>query len=189
MKILATIICSFTVIFCAVAANPTMKPKLLVAADGFPKGHDTPEGAACDLARAFIKHDDALFTTTCIRLYGGGKARADYAAFLAKTVAEIKTEAARKEPSPGGPKSIGKMFAARHLSKDGPASYGYAAFGFQERHVRGCWSFPPGRGSLPQSNTCNKRQGRQVVCPPDSKCLPALERRPQRRAAIEAGLF
>ncbi|MGO8704595.1 MAG: hypothetical protein ACLQVA_12310 [Candidatus Brocadiia bacterium] len=132
MKILATIICSFTVIFCAVAANPTMKPKLLVAADGFPKGHDTPEGAACDLARAFIKHDDALFTTTCIRLYGGGKARADYAAFLAKTVAEIKTEAARKEPSPGGPKSIGKVFAARHLSKDGPASYGYAAFGFQD---------------------------------------------------------
>ena len=132
MKMLTTIICIFTAIFCTVAANPTTKPKLHVAADGFPKGHDTPEGAACVLARAFIKHDDALFTNTCIRLYGGGKGRADYAAFLTKTVAEIKAEAARKEPSPGGPKAIGKVFAARHLSMDGPASYGYAAFGFQD---------------------------------------------------------
>jgi hypothetical protein len=132
MKKFTTIICALTVIFCSVAADTATKPKLKVASDGFPSGHETPEGAACDLARAFIKHDDTLFSSTCIRLYSGGKGPAAYAAFLTKTVAEIKAEAAKKEPSPGGPKSIGKVFAARHLSKDGPASYGYAAFGFQD---------------------------------------------------------
>jgi len=44
----------------------------------------------------------------------------------------IRQEAARKTPSPRGPKSIGKVFAARHLSKTGPVSYGYAGFGFQD---------------------------------------------------------
>jgi hypothetical protein len=128
MRTLTTFICIFTVILCSAAADTTTKPKLKVAADGFPSGHDTPEGAACDLARAFIKRDAALFTNTCIRLYGP----ADYAAFLTNTVAGMKAEAAKKEPSPGGPKSIGKVFAARHLSKDGPASYGYASFEFQD---------------------------------------------------------
>jgi hypothetical protein len=84
------------------------------------------------LARAFIKRDSALFTNTCVRPYGGGKAREDYAAFLRSTVQSMEKEAARKRPSPGGPRSIGKVFAARHLSRDGPASYGYAAFEFQD---------------------------------------------------------
>jgi hypothetical protein len=47
-------------------------------------------------------------------------------------VQSIKAEAAKKEPSPQGPKSIGKVFAARHLSKSGPVSYGNAAFGFED---------------------------------------------------------
>jgi hypothetical protein len=122
----------FTLVLCGFAADSPAKPKLKVAADGFPSGHDTPEGAACDLARAFIQRDAALLTNTCIRLYGGGKGPEEYAAFLKKTVEDVKREAAKKAPSPGGPKSIGKVFAARHLSKHGPASFGYAAFNFQE---------------------------------------------------------
>jgi hypothetical protein len=132
MRKFTALACACAVILCSVAAGPTSKPKLKVAGDGYPGGHDTPEGAACDLARAFIRRDDALFTQTCIQPYGGGKARADYESFLAKRVVEIKAEAAKKEPSPGGPKSIGKVFAARHLSNGGPASYGYAMFGFQD---------------------------------------------------------
>jgi hypothetical protein len=131
MKTLTILFCIFSVTVCSLAADKA-KPKLKVAADGLPSGHDTPEGAACDLARAFIKRDASLFTNTCIRLYGGGKGPAEYAEFLKSTVESIKAEAARKDASPGGPKSIGKVFAARHLSKNGPASYGYAAFGFQE---------------------------------------------------------
>jgi len=132
MKTLMTFICIFAVILCSVAADMAAKPKMKVADDSFPSGHDTPEAAACDLARAFIKRDVALFTNTCIRLYCNDKASEDYAAFLANTVAEIKAEAVMKVPSPGGPKSIGKVFAARHLSMNGPASYGYACFDFQD---------------------------------------------------------
>jgi hypothetical protein len=100
--------------------------------DGFPAGHDSPEGAACDLARAFIKRDHALFTETCIKLYERGTGPDDYATFLQSTVESIKEEAARAVPSPGGPKEIGKVFAARPLTKNGPSSFGYAAYGFQQ---------------------------------------------------------
>src|SRR2546423_1389434 len=117
---------------CCGLAGAAAKPKIKVADDGFPAGHETPEGAACDLARAFIKRDPTLFTNTCIKLYAGGKGPEDYAKFLQSTVESMKKEAARKEPSARGPKSIGKVFAARHLSKHGPVSYGYASFGFQD---------------------------------------------------------
>jgi hypothetical protein len=112
--------------------NQTTKPKLQVATDGLPSGHGTPEGAACDVARSLIHRDEQLFSSTCVRLYAGANGPAAYAQFLRDTVQNIREEAAKKEPSPGGPKSIGKVFAARHLSKSGPASYGYAAFGFQD---------------------------------------------------------
>jgi hypothetical protein len=117
---------------CAATASQTAKSKLEVAADGLPSGHNTPEGAACDLARAFINRDARLFSSTSIRLYAGGAGPEAYARFLRETVQSIKTEAAKKEPSPQGPKSIGKVFAARHLSKSGPVSYGYAVFGFED---------------------------------------------------------
>src|SRR5262249_42701262 len=38
----------------------------------------------------------------------------------------------KKEPSSDLPAQIGKVFAARHLTKQGPASFGYAAFDFQD---------------------------------------------------------
>lgn len=113
---------------CSAFGAEEAKKKIQVAADGFPFGQDTPEGAACDLARAFIQRDTKLFKSTCLRSYGPE----DYAKFLSDTVAAIEAEAAKKEPSPGGPKAIGKVFAARFLSKTGPASFGYAAFGFQD---------------------------------------------------------
>lgn len=126
-----------TFLFCGLAAagahaQQSSKPKLRVAVDGFPAGHDTPEGVATDLARAFINRDAALFSSTSVRLHGSGAGRASYARFLHDRVEDIKQEAAKKEPSPFGPKTIGKVFAARRLTRNGPASYGYAAFGFQD---------------------------------------------------------
>jgi len=115
-----------------VVGNQTAKPKLRVVPDGLPSGHGTPEGAASDVVRALINRDEKLFSNTCVRLYAGGNGPAAYAQFLRETVRNIRQEAAKKKPSPRGPKTIGKVFAARHLSKNGPASYGYAAFGFQE---------------------------------------------------------
>jgi hypothetical protein len=131
MKTFTTIVCILMAACCGFAADAA-KPKLKVADDGLPAGHETPEGVACDLARAFIKRDSTLFTNTCIKLYASGKGPEDYAKFLQSTVESMKKEAAKKEPSPGGPKSIGKVFAARHLSKNGPSSYGYALFDFQD---------------------------------------------------------
>jgi len=125
-------ICALFSVLPSAAAKETTKPKLRVAADGLPTGHETPEGAACDLARAFINRDEKLFSSTSIRPYGGGKGREAYAKFLQETAQSIKTEAGKKEPSPQAPRTIGKVFAARHLSKSGPVSYGYTAFGFED---------------------------------------------------------
>ena len=105
------------------------KPKLRVAGDGFPTGQATPEGAASDLARAFIARDSVRFRNICIRPYGGGQARAEYTQYL-DGVSEHLTQ--RGNPSPDDPKRIANLFAARHLSRNGPSSYGYASFDFQD---------------------------------------------------------
>jgi hypothetical protein len=118
--------------FAVVRAADTPKPRIKVSADGFPAGHDTPEGAACDLARAFIKRDVKLFRETCVRPSDERNSRDEYSAFLKDTAAEIEKEAARKEPSPDGPRTIAKVLAARSLSRGGPASFGWAAFGYQD---------------------------------------------------------
>jgi hypothetical protein len=110
--------------------NERGKPVIKVAADGFPAGHDTPEGVACDLARAFIQRDANLFEDTCIKPFSRGESCEAYTAFLRQTIESMKQEAERTEPSPGGPQAIGKVFAARRLARDGPASYGYAVFDF-----------------------------------------------------------
>jgi hypothetical protein len=132
MKALTTLAVVLAVAFYGAAADSLEKPKLKVRADGLPYGHETPEGVACDLARAFIQRDATLFTNTCIRLYGGGKGPAAYAEFLKSTTEGILAEAARTNAPPRGPKEIAKLFAARHLSRSGPTSYGYAGFGFQD---------------------------------------------------------
>lgn len=129
--LMTLVICSILSLSTAAAGKQTTKPKLRVAADGLPSGHDTPERVACDLARSFINRGEKLFLTTSIRPYGGGSGREAYSKFLPATVEGIKAEATKTEPSPGGPKSIGKVFAARHPSKSGPVSYG-SAFGFED---------------------------------------------------------
>jgi hypothetical protein len=123
--------CTSLPLWSGTVETQTAKPKVRAVADGFPSGQSTPEGAASDVVRSLINRDDKLFSNTCVRLYVDGNGPAAYAQFLEETVRNIQ-EAAKKKPSPGGPKSIKKVFAARHLSKNGPASYGYAAFGFQD---------------------------------------------------------
>ena len=114
-------------------STPAPKPKLKLAADGFPSGHATPEGTACDLARAFIANDAALFTTTCLPPYGNDTVRDEYKTFV-HGVAEsmVKTRVFKLDLAADGPKSIFKVFAARHLSHPGPVTYGQVAFDFQD---------------------------------------------------------
>jgi hypothetical protein len=105
------------------------KPKLKLAADGFPTGQDTPEGAASDMARAFIKQDASAFRRICIQPYGAGQARAEYVEYLQGVSKRLKPESV---VSADNPIRIAKVFAARHLSKNGPASYAYSNFNFQD---------------------------------------------------------
>lgn len=108
------------------------KPLLKVEKDGFPSGHASPEGVACDLARAFIQRKVSLFKSTCITPIGNGESAKEYGAFLKQMERSFATEAKKKTPSPGGPKAIVKVFAARSLSRNGPASYAYAVLGLKD---------------------------------------------------------
>ncbi len=111
--------------------TPTPKPKLKVAADGFPAGHATPEGVACDLARAFITTDAALFTTTCLPAYGDQPLQDSYKEFLHGVIESLlKLRALKLDTDPYNPKAIAKVFAARHLSREGLVSRSHEAFGF-----------------------------------------------------------
>jgi hypothetical protein len=114
------------------AADPPGKSKIRLGNDGFPIGRNTPEGAACDFARAFILRDSKMFTNVCARFKPTSKSGKEYADFIASKVESINAEANRKDSPPRGPKAIGKVYAARHLSKNGPASFGYAAFDFYD---------------------------------------------------------
>ncbi len=113
---------------CCLISGSAAKPKLRVASDGFPTGQDTPEGAASDLARAFMMADTAQFRSVCIRPYGAGPA--DYLEYLDGVTRHLRQE--KGHPSPDDPKTIVRVFSARHLSRNGPASYGYAVFDFQD---------------------------------------------------------
>ena len=99
--------------------------------DGFPAGGDTPEGAACDLARAFIRDDAALFLATCVEPHGSPGDRLAYHKFLEGVVVQMKMDPAGRAPSPEAPRSIAKCFAARHFSKPGAAAYG-STLGFED---------------------------------------------------------
>ena len=118
------------VLTAAGASAQSIKPTIKVLKDGFPSGHSTPEGVAADLARAFISRNAKLFTNTCIKPFGGGENRKAYESFLKQTAAQIVFATRKPTPPAGGPKAIRTVFASRALSKNGPASYGYATFGF-----------------------------------------------------------
>ena len=102
------------------------------AVQSWPTGHSTPEGVACDLARSFINRDAELFLDTCIPKFGGGVNADKYEDFLASTSSSIRAESKKETPSQAGPAKIVKLFVARHLSQNGPASYGYAVHNFHE---------------------------------------------------------
>jgi len=97
------------------------------SADNFPKGHGSAEGAVADLARAFINGDARQFREAAARPFGGGDTRKEYEEYLASTESKLGKSAKSDRPS-----KIVKVYAARHLSRDGPASHGHASFGFKD---------------------------------------------------------
>lgn len=148
------------------AEAQTPKPKLALAADGWPSGPATPEGAASDMVRALIQKDEKLFRETCVRPFAAGNSAQQYEKFKRETVAAMRAEAARAIPSPGAPVAIEKVFAARHLTLDGPASYGDASFGFQDvMFVDIVIQLPAGAKSLMRNLVIHDKDGKWYVDP------------------------
>ena len=118
------------IVLILVVVSGALAPLASLADDGYPAGSATPEGAACDLARAFIRRDAALFEQAVLPPFGGkeSESRAQYESFLVNTKSAISEES--KRPTERGPREILKVFVARSLSMSGPASYAYAAFNF-----------------------------------------------------------
>jgi hypothetical protein len=108
------------------------EPELKLASDGFPTGQSTPEGAACDLGRAFINADGELFRQIVIPPYGGEALRRKREEFVDNVLRQMVQQKKLPEQERSGPKSIGMCFAARHLSRKGPASYAFAAFDYRD---------------------------------------------------------
>jgi hypothetical protein len=100
------------------------------ATDQFPSGAASPEGAACDLVRAFIRSDVDLLKATCIKRYPPAQEKFDQ--FLAMIIRGTEEDKQRGVPHSKNPAKIVKVFAARHLTKNGPASYGYAVLNLQD---------------------------------------------------------
>ncbi len=141
------------------------EPAVTVAKDGFPTGNHSPEGAACDLARAFIRDDPALFLAACVEPFGDPEARMARHQFLQGVVVQMKMDLAGKDPAPESPKNIAKCFAARHLSKDGPIPYG-ASFGFQDvMFVDVSALLQNGETRLCRTLVIKNKQGQWVVDP------------------------
>lgn len=98
--------------------------------DGFPSGRSTAEGVATDLARAFITNDSKLFVSTC--LDSSGTKNNEYADFIRMAEDDMAAIKRDDKPVPAGPVRIKRVFNARHLTKNGPASYGYAVHKLQD---------------------------------------------------------
>jgi len=106
------------------------KPKIQLAEDGFPTQQNTPEGTASDLARSFIKHDPKWFRALCIRPFGADQSQMDYVQYLGGIAEHMVQE--KEFPAQDSLQKIVQVYAARHLTKNGPASWAYAAFDFQD---------------------------------------------------------
>ncbi|MBX9737518.1 MAG: hypothetical protein K2X32_11385 [Phycisphaerales bacterium] len=100
----------------------------VIAPDGYPTGNTTAEGVACDLARSFIHADADLFIATCL----DRKYSEEHAKFLDAMAGAMRDVKAGRQSNAGGPTSIARVWKARNLSRNGPASAGFTFFNFSE---------------------------------------------------------
>jgi hypothetical protein len=102
-----------------------------IAADGYPTGHNSPEAVACDLARAFINTDSALFRSTCVVPMGQGQPAAEYARFLDSTATQMDALKSRDLVATDSPGALRTVYKAQHLSSSAPPQ-AQAQFGFRD---------------------------------------------------------
>ena len=95
--------------------------------DGFPTGHQSPEGIACDAVRAYIKSDHKLWLSTLVPPIYGPEGNKEYKRFKSYM---IKLKKANKNDPEFPEIQIVKCYKARQFSANGPASAAYALGGF-----------------------------------------------------------
>ncbi len=95
----------------------------------FPSGQNSPEGVACDMARAFINADKALWLRINNQALMNNSEARDFVENISKQMEEMAKIDIKDRP---GPKEILRVYKARHLSMNGPASYGYAVYNFED---------------------------------------------------------
>jgi len=118
----------FATLFAAVSANAQINNTVLqMGKDGLPAGNSSPEGAASDLIHAHMLHDAYLFNMACVPPYGGSKVQDMYIKYIKRMTLVLKRDAKLKTKAPDDIQSIDTVYAARHLTKAGPASYAYSA--------------------------------------------------------------
>jgi len=141
-----------------------VKPSVRVAPDGFPVGQSTPEGAACEFARAFIKADPGLLKAVCVPSGEiGGK---QYASFLSSLSQGMAAEHAKKTPSDGHPQKILSCDAMGRLSKNGPNSYAYAVLSLKDiGFVDVVTQLPKGRKMNVRTFVVETPKGKWLVFP------------------------
>lgn len=90
---------------------PPPVPAIATPAPQLPSGNSTPEGAAVDLARAFIQSDAATFRALCWN--AGGKPPQHYQRFIESVARDIEDAKKLGRQVGGASFSISKVFKAR----------------------------------------------------------------------------
>lgn len=109
---------------------PAGAPSPLIMGDDYPSGQLTPEGVACEMARAFINADEKLWRTINNPKLVGRKL--ELKVFVDTMAGQMNEMAALDFEKRPGAKKITQVYKARHLSKNGPSSYGWATFNFND---------------------------------------------------------
>lgn len=93
-----------------------------IAADGFPTGSTSPEGAACDAARALVERDGEMLREASIDAFGSEHQKAAYERALTEAADTLEDEAV-------APEGIVRVFDARLPTMAAPRAEMYARYG------------------------------------------------------------
>jgi len=92
-----------------------------------PSGQATAEGVACDMAKAFINADKELWETIVMKADNGY-----YSEFIKNMSTEMDKQKILDPDKRSGPKKIQICYKMGKLSKNGPNSYAFAVFNYDE---------------------------------------------------------
>lgn len=119
------------------------------AKEEFPSGGSTPEGIACDLARAvYIKPNREALVAASIGHYGGPDINYKYDAAMVGLFEYIRLNQSAENSEGKSSGELEKLYRSRSLNKKGSASYGYAVYNFHDIKFVDVQIKLPNKGSI-----------------------------------------